>query len=125
LKRLSDGMDIMSNRLKTVNQLLDERKISQKEFSEKTGIPQSTISDWRKKQTNPASDKIMIICKVLDVTPEWLLSGIEEYGSRGNKADYYVIDRESDLGELMSAYSDMDLNQRNRLIGYAKALLEL
>ncbi|MBE5909824.1 MAG: helix-turn-helix transcriptional regulator [Pseudobutyrivibrio sp.] len=115
----------MSNRLKTVNQLLDERKISQKEFSEKTGIPQSTISDWRKKQTNPASDKIMIICKVLDVTPEWLLSGIEEYGSRGNKADYYVIDRESDLGELMSAYSDMDLNQRNRLIGYAKALLEL
>lgn len=125
MKRLSDGMDIMSNRLKTVNQLLDERKISQKEFSEKTGIPQSTISDWRKKQTNPASDKIMIICKVLDVTPEWLLSGIEEYGSRGNKADYYVIDRESDLGELMSAYSDMDLNQRNRLIGYAKALLEL
>lgn len=106
-------------------QLLDERKISQKEFSDKTGIPQSTVSDWRKKKTNPASDKIMIICKVLDVTPEWLLSGIEEDGSRGNKADYYVIDRESDLGELMSAYSDMDLNQRNRLIGYAKALLEI
>jgi len=54
-------------------QLLDERKISQKEFSDKTGIPQSTISDWRKKKTNPASDKIMIICKVLNVTPEWLL----------------------------------------------------
>ena len=104
---------------------MDELQMTQKEFSKRTGIAESTVSDWRKKKTNPAADKIMIICKVLDVTPEWLLSGIEEDGSRGNKADYYVIDRESDLGELMSAYSDMDLNQRNRLIGYAKALLEL
>ena len=104
-------------------QLLDERKISQKDFSAKTGIPQSTISDWRKKKTNPASDKIMIICKVLEITPEWLLSGIEEDGSRGNRTDYYVIDKESDLGELMAAYSDMDISKRNRLMGYAKALL--
>ena len=69
-------------------QLLDERKISQKDFSDKTGIPQSTISDWRKKKTNPASDKIMIICQVLNVTPEWLLSGIEEDGGRSNKNNY-------------------------------------
>ena len=32
--------------------ILDEKKMTQKEFSEKTGIPQSTISDWRKKNTN-------------------------------------------------------------------------
>ncbi len=105
-------------------QLLDERKISQKDFSEKTGIPQSTISDWKKKKTNPASDKIMIICQVLNVTPEWLLSGIEEDGDRGNKNDYYIIDKNSDLGELMISYSDMNTKQRERLMGYAKALLE-
>ena len=29
-------------------QLLDDRKISQKDFSDKIGIPQSTISDWEK-----------------------------------------------------------------------------
>lgn len=104
-------------------QLLDERKISQKDFSDRTGIPQSTISVWRKKKTNPASDKIMIICKVLDVTLGWLLSGIEEDESRGNRADYYVIDKESDLGELMLAYSNMDISKQNRLMGYAKALL--
>ena len=49
--------------------LLELEKLSQKDFSEKTGIPQSTISDWRKKNTNPASDKILIICEVLKVTP--------------------------------------------------------
>ena len=65
-------------------QKLEELNMTQKEFSEKTGIPQSTISDWRKKKTNPTAEKIMIICKVLDVTPEWLLSGIEAQGDRGN-----------------------------------------
>ena len=34
-------------------QKLEELNMTQKEFSEKTGIPQSTISDWRKKKTNP------------------------------------------------------------------------
>ena len=106
-------------------QLLDERNISQKDFSEKTGIPQSTISDWRKKKTNPASDKIMIICKTLNVTPEWLLSGIEEDGGRSNVNDYYVISKDSDIGELIAAYSDMDPRQRERVMGYVKALLDL
>lgn len=32
--------------------ILDTRGISQKDFSIATGIPQSTISDWRKKKTN-------------------------------------------------------------------------
>ncbi|MBE5840939.1 MAG: helix-turn-helix transcriptional regulator [Butyrivibrio sp.] len=40
------------------------------------GISATTISDWRKKNTNPGSDKIMAICAALDVTPEYLLSGV-------------------------------------------------
>lgn len=58
--------------MKTVSdrifELLKERKMSQKEFSKKTGIAESTISDWKKKRTNPVSDKILIICEVLNVT---------------------------------------------------------
>ena len=65
--------------------LLELEKLSQKDFSEKTGIPQSTISDWRKKNTNPASDKILIICEVLKVTPYELLSGVEEEGQQKQK----------------------------------------
>ena len=37
-----------------VFKLLKEKNISQKEFSEATGIAQSTISDWKRKKTNPA-----------------------------------------------------------------------
>lgn len=53
--------------------------MTQKKFSEETGINQSTISEWKKNHTNPTSDKIMSICNVLDVSPEWLLSA---YGVR-------------------------------------------
>ena len=41
-------------------QKLDELDMTQKEFSIRTGIPQTTISDWRKKRTNPTAEKIMV-----------------------------------------------------------------
>ena len=106
-------------------QLLDERKMTQKEFAKRTGIPESTVSDWRKKKTNPSSDKIMIICQVLNVSPEWLLSGIEEDGARSKKNNYYVIDRNSDIGEIVEAFGNMDKRQRERVAGYVKALLDM
>lgn len=27
------------------------------------------ISDWKRKSTNPAADKILIICEALDISP--------------------------------------------------------
>ena len=64
---------------------LGEIGMTQKEFSEKTGISQSTISEWKSKRTNPTSEKIMIICDTLNVTPEWILSGSSKTGNRGNE----------------------------------------
>ena len=49
--------------------LMEEKGMTQLEFSAKTGIAQSTISDWKRKKTNPSADKIMTICDVLDVSP--------------------------------------------------------
>ena len=47
----------------TISERIFERikqiDMTQKEFSEKTGIRQSTISEWKKNRTNPSSDKIM------------------------------------------------------------------
>ena len=51
--------------------LMEQRGISQKEFANRTGISQSTISDWKRKKTNPAADKIMKICEVLHVFVGW------------------------------------------------------
>ncbi len=101
---------------------LEELNMTQKEFSEKTGIPQTTVSDWRKKRTNPTAEKIMIICKVLDVTPEWLLSGIEAQGDRSNPQKWLAVDAQTDSGVLLSAFNSLDAGMQERLLGYALAL---
>ena len=103
---------------------LEELGMTQKEFSEKTGIPQSTISDWRKKRTNPTAEKILIICKVLGVTPEWLLSSIEAQGDRGNPQKWFAIDADTEIGELVTCYNALNHQMQARLLGYAEALME-
>jgi transcriptional regulator with XRE-family HTH domain len=104
---------------------LDEIGMSQKDFSERTGIAQSTISEWKTKKNNPTADKIMIICDVLDVTPYWLLSGTEQKGDRGKKYEYYIIGKESELGHMVTEYNGLKQRQRDRIIGYYMAYIEM
>ncbi|MBQ7707100.1 MAG: helix-turn-helix transcriptional regulator [Lachnospiraceae bacterium] len=101
---------------------LSDISMSQKEFSEKTGIQPSTISEWKKKKANPSSDKIMSICVALDVSPEWLLSGTKPAGSRKDRQDYYIIDKSSELGTLIDLFNEMNDDFKSRMIGYATAI---
>ena len=102
--------------------ILDTKGITQKEFSIATGIPQSTISDWRKKNTNPSSDKILAICDALDITPYELLSNVKEEGNRSNKVGYRIIVEGTEEDMLIDAYEELDEKARGRLLGYIEAL---
>lgn len=102
--------------------ILNEQNISQKNFSELTGISQSTISDWKTKKTNPASDKIMVICDVLDITPYELLSGTDSRHCK--QLDYVVVDRESEDYQILEIVKNLDISAKNRLRGYLQALQE-
>ncbi len=102
--------------------MLKERELSQKQFSGLTGISQSTISDWKTKKTNPASDKIMVICDVLQISPYELLTGTEGGGAK--KAEYTIVDKASSDFALLEVYREMDTERKDRMLAYAKALLE-
>ena len=91
---------------------LKELNMTQKRFSELTGIPESTISDWRKKSTNPSSDKILPICLALDVKPAWLLSAVEPDGIRNNPLDWYVVYYGSDEFKLRESFKNSGGNSR-------------
>lgn len=104
---------------------LKDISMSQKEFSEKTGIQPSTISEWKKKNANPSSDKIMPICAALDVSPEWLLSGVGPAGGRKDRLDYYIIDKNSELGTLIEIYASADDELRARMMGYLTAFIDI
>ena len=104
---------------------LQQLSISQKEFAGKAGIQQSTISEWKKNKTNPSSDKILAICKALDVTPEWLLSGVDPAASRGKNQDYYTVDIHSETGRLITEFNALDSGERDRILGYVEAFYTL
>ena len=93
-------------------ELLKRRGMSQKEFSERTGIAQSTISDWKRKKTNPVSEKILIICEVLEVTPYELLGGTDGRGERSNPSDVIIIDKNTEHGEIICEYLAMHIGVR-------------
>ena len=100
---------------------MKERGITQLEFAKRTGISQSTVSDWRRKGTNPSADKIMIICDVLDVTPYDLLLDAETKNKRVyREVDYVMVDKASDEFQLLEMYRAIDKDEKNRFLKYAK-----
>lgn len=103
-------------------ELLEEKKISQKAFSDRTGIAQSTISDWKRKKTNPAADKIMIICDALEITPCELLSCTETAGK--GIQDYVVVGQGTEEYVLLEKYRSLKQSDKGRIWGYMQSLWE-
>ena len=102
-------------------ELIKEKGMTQKEFGRRTGIPQSTISDWKSKQLNPASDKILIICDVLEVSPYELL-GAAQSGSRYAIPDHVIVQKDTEEYLLIERYRQLKKDQRERLLGYMEAI---
>ena len=103
-------------------QLLEQKQMSQKEFAERTGISQSTISDWKRKKTNPSVDKILKICETLEITPYKLLA---ESADEKEKCIDYDIVLNKDEHILVEEYRKLEKGQRERLLGYLHALKDI
>lgn len=97
---------------------LEELHMSQTELSRRTGIATSTISDWRKKQINPQADKLVSICKALDMTLVALLC-YEENAEQTAHIDYVT-----DENYIIEFYRQSDTESRRRMISYL-ALLDV
>ena len=102
-------------------EMIKIRGLSQKDFSDKTGISQSTISDWKRKKTNPSADKILIICDVLGVTPYELLQCREKKG-KGDVPAYIICEEGTDAYDIMSTYNRLKKSDKDKLMGYLEAL---
>ena len=105
--------------------VLKDRNMTQAEFAKQVGIATSTISEWKKRKTNPTADKIMDICNVLQITPEQLLTGkgIED------EENINVTSRESCFTpyyiQLVQDYHGLKEEQQKRLMAYMEALKKI
>ncbi|MBR5356175.1 MAG: helix-turn-helix transcriptional regulator [Lachnospiraceae bacterium] len=99
--------------------IMDERGMSQIEFSRKTGIAQSTISDWKRKKTNPAADKILTICQVLNVSANVVL---QDTAKMTKAPGYRVVSEGTTDYDLLIEVDSLNSSQKERLKGYISAL---
>lgn len=107
--------------------ILKEKNMSQNAFAKQVGLASSTISDWKTKKTNPSADKIMDICRVLEVTPEQLLTGKgidEDYVDEAGKHEVKSGISQADMRIIQDIHG-MKKEQRNRLMKYIEALKQI
>ena len=105
--------------------VLKERNMTQAEFAKQVGISTSTISEWKKRKTNPTVDKIMDICNVLQITPEQLLTGkgIEdekEIAAASPESKFTPGDV-----QMIEDYHNLKEEQQKRLMAYMDALKKI
>lgn len=105
--------------------VLRERNMTQIEFAKQVGIATSTISEWKKRKTNPTADKIMDICNVLQITPEQLLTGKgiedeEEIAAASPESRFSPYDI-----QLVEDYHGLKEEQQKRLMAYMEALKKI
>ena len=90
---------------------LNEIKMSQSELSRITGIPTSTISDWKKKKINPQTDKIKVICDALEI------SSVELFGE--TEFDYTVEEK-----QLIEIFRRSDNLQKSKMLSYWRMIID-
>ena len=113
---------IISERILKV---MKERNMTQTEFAKKVGIGNSTISEWKKKKTNPTAEKLMDICNVLQITPEQLLTGKgiedeEEIAAAAPESRFTPQDI-----RMIEDFHGLKETQQKRLLAYMEALMKL
>lgn len=102
--------------------MMEQRGMTQKDFSEQTEISQSTISDWKRKKTNPSADKILKICEVLQITPYELLSDVDTKDGC-SEVDYIIQNKDESI--LLESFRRLDIKQKQRVLGYLEALSDM
>lgn len=92
------------NRLKSI---MKERKITQTELAKRTGIRQSSISDWLNDRYEPKQDKVYIIAKALNVSPAWLLGYDENIPTNEPSTNYYLDAETAEYAEMLRTRPEM------------------
>ena len=92
---------------------LEELHMSQIELSRRTGIATSTISDWRKKKINPQADKLVIICKALDMSLVDLLCDEED-----KKNTIFTTNHVNEEQIILDHIDNSSVATKKRIISY-------
>jgi len=91
-----------------LNMALSIREMRPKDLATRTGLSEATISQYRSGYTEPKTDKLALIARVLNVNPTWLLGLNVPIEMQITSRD--LSDRER---ELITAFNSSSIDTQN------------
>lgn len=65
---------------------LEKRGITQKDFADRMNVMEMTVSKWINGKSQPRADYIVVMCRKLGVSADWLLGMTGRFESAMEKA---------------------------------------
>ena len=106
--------------------IMEQKAITQAELAKRTGIRQSSISDWLAGKYQPKQDKIAVIADALNISPGWLL------GYDPDDDQYYIDKEAAEYAEILrtrpgarmlfSAAKDISKEDMEKAVEYIELL---
>lgn len=105
-----------------LEKLMNSNKVTLYKLSKDTGIPYSSLSDWKNGKSVPKADKLMKIAEYFNVTVEYLQTGKENQ----NESIYEAKDlTEKELLVLCRKVSDAPDEDKQMIIDQFKASIDM
>ncbi len=104
--------------LKRMKAAMAEKNITKSELSKRTGISNSSISEYLSGKYSPKQDKIYTIATALQVTPSWLM-GFDHKDRDGNASNPSIA--LNDIYEVLNTLDNDSIKELNRFIDYLKS----
>lgn len=100
--------------IENLKELIAERcNGSQKEFSDKTQIPASTISHWLTRDIKPTYVQIIKICDTFQISADYLL-GRENYATGNIEIHGEILSQEE--RQIINLYRSLDNTQKQTVL---------
>ena len=103
-------------------QLLQKNGLTAYKVSIETGIPQSTLSDWKRGRSTPKQDKMQKIADFFGVSLNYLMTGKDP--EKHIDMDYVIHLSDPEIIQIVEV-SRLNSDCKKRLMAYAQKLKEL
>lgn len=96
-------------------QIMEQKNIKAVQLADKLGISKGVISNWKKRKTNPPIEYTVLICELLEVSIEYLITGEEN-----NKN----LDLNENEQEMLEKFNQLPEREQIKIIGIVEERLE-
>lgn len=115
---------LINDRIKLIRESV---RLSQSEFAEKLNLKRNSISLMEGGKRNPSNRTINDICKVFNVSEEWLRTGEGSMISNDVSSTMQQLKKEYDLNsfdyELIAQYLQLTTDQRKTVCDYFRNVI--